>query len=87
MKTFRQYMVEVSADTDIIAIAHAKEYEKASDEQRDMASAAGRIRGKDEKSKLRKKELKQKSKSYRESAKRHLDTIKKIRKQYKQKGE
>ena len=52
-------MVEVSADTDIVAISHVKEYEKASEEQRDAASAAGRIRSRDPKSQIKKKELKQ----------------------------
>ena len=80
-------MVEVSVDTDIVAISHSKEYEKASEDQRDAASAAGRIRSRDTKSQIKKKELKQKAQSSRERAKRHLEAIKKIRKQYKQRGE
>lgn len=84
MKTYKQFITEVSADTDIVTIAHAREYEKAHDDLRDAASAAGRIRGKDEKSKLKRKQLKQKAKSYRDAAKRHLETIRRIRKQYKE---
>ena len=86
MKTYRQFMVEVSVDTDIVAISHSKEYEKASEDQRNAASAAGRIRSRDAKSQIKKKELKQKAQSSRERAKRHLETIKKVRKQYKQRG-
>lgn len=86
MKTYKQFVTEVSSDTDIVVIAHAKEYEKAHDELRDTASAAARVRGRDEKSKLKRKQLRQKAQSYRETAKRHLDTIRRIRKQYKQKG-
>jgi hypothetical protein len=84
MKTYRQFITEVSADTDIVTIAHAKEYEKASEDQRDAASAAGRIRSRDAKSQIKKKELKQKAQASRERAKKHLETIRKIRKQYKQ---
>ena len=86
MKTYKQFVTEVSADTDIVVVAHAKEYEKAHDDLRDAASAAGRIRGRDEKSKLKRKQLRQKAQSYRETAKRHLDTIRRIRKQYKKGG-
>lgn len=86
MKTYRQFMIEVSADTDIITIAHAREYEKAHNDLRDAASAAGRIRSKDKRSQQRKKELIRKAQSYRDAAKRHLHTIRKIRKQYKERG-
>ena len=86
MKTFKELLSEVSIDTDIVAIAHSKEYEKASEDQRDAASAAGRIRSRDAKSQIKKKEYKQKAQSSHERAKKHLEVIKKIRKQYKQRG-
>lgn len=85
MKSYKQFVIEISAETDIVTIAHAKQYEKDSEDLRDTASASGRIRGKDENSKRRKRELKQKAKTFRTNAKRHLAAIRNIRKQYKRK--
>lgn len=84
MKSFKEHLTEVSADTDIVSIAHKREYLQAHDKLRDISSAAGRIRGKDPQSIMRKKSLKQKALNYRLKAKRHLDTIRKIRKDYKE---
>lgn len=86
MKTYKEFITEVSADTDIVHISHMRDYIKAHDDLRDASSAAGRIRSKDPRSQQRKKELRRQAETHKEKAKRHLDVLKRIRKQYKERG-
>ena len=84
MKTYQQLIVEVSADTDVLTIAHKRELETAHDNFRDAAVTAGRIRNKDLEHQQQKKKLKAKAKEFRSVAKRHMSIIRKIRKLYKE---